>query len=345
MKEKNNRNIFLILKKEIVLFFKSILNGISFLFKYGPFSIIYFLSFIATFIYEKFKSTINAIKYFSRKLVATIYHKIYNSKILTNHRKKKEASLRVLTIDKLDSKRNKKKVIYEYLARIPQRDITKGYYSAHSSKEVYDYLIRNGYIVYKIKTGKWVNFAKKNISYLNNEIEEEDMLKWLAHLTVSLKKNISYRDAFMTIAKNNKKKKYRELLDNIIKQLIKGETLSNALSSQGNSFPDEIIELIRKAEYNDNVSEAINEYLEDKYKENRRNNTDEASGGMGIIFLIILCFAIYKVIQYFVFNNNMNIDTGIELNNINQNLLTIIQFLKDHYIIVIIIIFIILVIL
>lgn len=350
MKEKNNNNIFIILKNEFILFFRSLYTGIITTVKYGPYSVIYLLSTIAIFIDNFLRSIIENTRYFFRKLVANIIKRIENSKIVTNHRKKAESKLRVLTIDKLDKKINKKKVIYEYLARIPGRNLEKGYYSAYSAKDVYEYLIRKGYTVYEIKTGKWIKFLNDNISYLNDTVEESDMLLWLNHLCVSLQKNITPRDAFMTIAKNNKKKKYKKLLENIIDELIKGESLSFALSKQGNSFPDDLISLIRKAEYNDNVVEALSDYLDKKYKEIENNTVAEPSNSSVIIFLLILGFVIYKVIQYFInknniYTNNININTDAYVNtsSINQSILTIIDFLKNHFYIVILIVIIILV--
>ena len=343
MKEKNNNNIFTIIRNESVLFFRSLYTGIITLVKYGPYSIIYILSTIAIFIDDKLKMIVETIRYFCKKLVATIIKSIENSKLVKNHRKKIESKLRVLTLDNVSSKKNKKKVIYEYLARFPGKGLEKGYFSDYSEKDVFLYLSKKGYTIYKIKTSKWVKFLGDSVSYLDDIVEEDDMLKWLAHLTIALRKGTTTQDAFMTIAKNNKKKKYKALLENIINELIKKEPLSTALYRQGNSFPEDLIKLIKNAEYNNEVPEVLNNYLEDKYREREKNNLSEPSNSSVLIFLLIIGFAIYKIIEYLLTKNGINNHMNIDTSSFNQLILNVVEFLKEHYYIVIIIVVLILI--
>lgn len=352
--------IFLFFKAIYKLIFKFPLTEIYLLFRSFYYGTAYVLEFIfigiPTFLYRKFsnpvyktyskaKESFNKIKVKteeeqeSGKTFTTRVREYLNAKYeeipsVKAARAKREASLRVLTLDPNsdDVKKGNVKKTYKYTARTADGVLKEGYFAALSKLDVYSFLIDKGMTVYEIETSWAINFFHAESSGIKRKMRNKDMIFWLAQISTYVKSGIPLTDAVKVLAKQDKRRRYRGLYDAIIYELTMGEPFSEALRRQGNSFPPLLVNMIKSAEMIGDIESTLDK-MSDYYQE--IEDTKKAIISALTYPSIVLVFAIgivifmlvYIVPQFVGVYESMN----AELNPVTKITLDISAFIQNKY--------------
>ncbi len=328
---------------EISLFFKSILGGLFFLVLliiYDiPFFILKNISNAINSIQKSFKSIGNKsssyFKQLPKKLQIYLEDKIDNIEFVRKYKEKQEAKLSVLVIDKeADSIRSREKHTYQYLAKKPGGKLVKGYFNAFSKLDTYSYLVEEGFIVYEIKTSKWISFIHGENKYLAKKMKTKDLVFWLTQLSTYIKAGIPLTDAVKILAKQNKEKRYNSIFDSIIYELTMGESFSEALRKQGTMFPTLLINMLRASEMIGDIEGTLDEmaaYYEETEDTKRAFISALTYPSIIVVFaLAVVTFILVWIIPQFV--NVYKSMPQISIPASTQLVINISDFLKKNYI-------------
>ena len=327
---------------EIALFFKSVLNGLSFVLLsiiYDiPVFILRTLSNFLTSIQKGFNKVEEGSTSFFKDTKSYIENKVDNIEFVKNYREKQEAKLSALVIDKeADSIRTHEKHTYEYLAKKPGGKLEKGYFGAFSKLDTYSYLVEEGYTVYEIKTSKWIDFVHGENKYFSSKMKTKDLIFWLTQLSTYIKAGIALTDAVKILAKQNKQKRYRALYDSIIYELTMGESFSEALKKQGTMFPSLLVNMIKASEMIGDIEGALDEmaaYYEG-VEDNRRAFISALTyPSIVMVFAIaVVTFILVYIIPQFV--NVYKSMPNVEIPSSTQLVINISDFIKAYYLYII----------
>ena len=134
-----------------------------------------------------------------------------------------------------------KKYKFKYEVKNSQGEKVKGYFDAYKQSDVETYLQHEGYEIIKIALSKDIILSTSKLRYA-------DLAFLLTQLSTYLKAGISLIDAVRILEKQATNANQRNVFSNLTYELVKGESFSNALESQGNTFPKLLINMVKTAE-------------------------------------------------------------------------------------------------
>lgn len=134
-----------------------------------------------------------------------------------------------------------KKICFKYQIINSSDEKIKGYLDAYSKEEVQVYLENEGYKVIKVEVSKDINIGSRKLKY--NELGF-----MLTQLSTYLKAGISLIDSVRILEKQTTKPTKKQIYSDIVYELVKGESFSNALMAQEKVFPKLLINMVKTAE-------------------------------------------------------------------------------------------------
>jgi len=283
------------------------------------------------------EAKIRALADKKREEKTTFKDKWNNNTIVKNQRNHKEMKKEVLLMnfEEDDVAKSDKKRTYIYEAKDRDGKYIKGKFDAFSKVDVHSFLLNEGFEVYSIKTSSWINFLYGSSAISTDKYSKKDLIFFLTQLSTYLKSGISLIDSIRIFAKQERKSGKQKILQSIVYELVMGESFSNALDKQGNSFPRLLVNMVRSAEMTGELPETLDD-MADYYTtlENTRKQMINAMMYPSIIFIMsvaIMTFIMLFVIPQFV---DMYGDLGAEIPWITQLVINISDFLGQNYLFV-----------
>ncbi len=190
--------------------------------------------------------------------------KQYNNLTLIKNRKnrlevEKEALLSSFDEDK--EEKSKTKQLFEYVAKNADGKVVKGYFDAYSRVEVHSFLLSEDMEVYSIRTNKMIRALYGN-SGTSIKIKNKDLIFFLTQLSTYIKAGIPLVDSLKILTNQFPKKSYQRVFRSIIYDLTMGDSFSEALTKQGNTFPQILINMIKTAEMTGQLAEVLDDMSE-----------------------------------------------------------------------------------
>ena len=246
---------------------------------------------------------------------------------------KKDIDRQALLIDisALNEEKSTVKLMYQYIAKAPDGKTIKGYFEGYSKTEVLSYLISEGYEVYNIKTNKYIQLFHSSYSYSRTKMANKDLIFFLTQLSTYIKSGIPLVDSLKILSKQYKKVKYKELFKALIYELSTGESLSSAMSKQGNAFPKILINMIKASEMTGELPETLDDMSE--YFTNIEKTRKQMITAMmypTIIFVVaigVITFILLWVIPRFV---DIYASMDAKIPAFTQMILNLSEFLKNY---------------
>lgn len=246
---------------------------------------------------------------------------------------KKDIDRQALLIDisALNEEKSTVKLMYQYIAKAPDGKTIKGYFEGYSKTEVLSYLISEGYEVYNIKTNKYIQLFHSSSSYSRTKMANKDLIFFLTQLSTYIKSGIPLVDSLKILSKQYKKVKYKELFKALIYELSTGESLSSAMSKQGNAFPKILINMIKASEMTGELPETLDDMSE--YFTNIEKTRKQMITAMmypTIIFVVaiaVITFILLWVIPRFV---DIYASMDAKIPAFTQMILNLSEFLKNY---------------
>ena len=167
-------------------------------------------------------------------------------------------------LDKTENIRSEKPITFKYTARNSDGKKVTGIFSAYSKTEVFNYLEGENYNVYKIETNKLIEFMYGNQQFLTKKMSTKDLIFWLTQLSTYLKSGITLTDSMKILSKQMGKNDInkKRIFDSIIYNLTLGESFSDALDKQNNTFPPLLVNMIKAAEATGELEQTLDDMAE-----------------------------------------------------------------------------------
>lgn len=181
---------------------------------------------------------------------------------------------------------------YSYTAKDSSGKTVKGIMEVESTEELLERLRDKGLfcMTYAEAIGKGAKTIKK--------FNTKDLSFACRQMSAMMSSGLSLVKALDILAKEQEKKAYKLIWQNIYEEVQKGQSLSEACASLGGVFPDFFLSMIGAGESSGMLDMVMNRLSEHYLKENKLNN--KIKGAMTYpIVLLVLCFVL--VIGMFTF--------------------------------------------
>lgn len=202
---------------------------------------------------------------------------------------------------------NKNDNRFKYVVINAQGKKTTGYIDGENVEEVRSYLLNEGYQVLSVTPQS--KFLSTNIGGVTLSYSKIAFI--LTQLSTYLKAGIPLIDSVKILEKQSVNPSQKRIFANITYQLVKGESFSNALASQGKVFPQLLINMVRTSEMTGDLPSILDDMV-DYYTtiDRTRKQAISAMTYPIIIFIFsimvitfILTYIIPEFVQLFEANN------------------------------------------
>lgn len=228
---------------------------------------------------------------------------------------------------------NAKKIKFKYVAINDTNKKIKGYLDAYNRDEVIRYLQQENY--------KIISVEPQN-SILNMEIggglklNYSDLSFILTQLSTYLKAGIPLIDSVKILEKQSVKSAQKRVFANITYELIKGESFSSALRSQGKVFPELLINMVKTAELTGDLPEILDDMAEYYTTTDRTRKAAVSAMTYPVIIMIfslmVLTFIIVYIIPQF---ESMFTSNGAKIPGITQFVMNTSNFITSNAIVIV----------
>ncbi|MDO4369385.1 MAG: type II secretion system F family protein [bacterium] len=189
---------------------------------------------------------------------------------------------------KADTVAKKKK--YKYVIQNAKGKKVNGFLDAYTKKEVASYLQNEGYSVLKVEEQNSI----LSMELGNRKLSYAELAFLLTQLSTYLKAGIPLIDSIRILEKQSVKPEKKRVYSNIIYELSKGESFSNALTAQGTVFPPLLINMVRTAELTGDLPEILDDMQE--YYDSIDKTHKAAVSAMiypTILFIFAMCVLVF----------------------------------------------------
>lgn len=271
---------------------------------------------------------------FSDKLKAFFSGKYNNLSVVRDYKNKQEMKRQIMTIDfeGEDVEKSETKQTYIYEAKNAEGKFIKGKFDAFSKVDVHSFLLNEGFEVYDIRTSKWINFLYGSSGLVADKYSKKDLVFFLTQLSTYIRSGIPLIDSLRIFAKQEKKVGKQKILQSIIYELVMGESFSNALDKQGNSFPKLLVNMIKTAEMTGELPDTLDD-MANYYEtvEKTRKQMISAMTYPSIVF--VMAVAIITFIMLFVIPQFVDIynDMDATIPAITLFVISVSEFLTNYW--------------
>ena len=193
---------------------------------------------------------------------------------------------------------NLKKIPFIYKYKAANGKIKTGTFDAYNLEQVKTYLTNEGYDIVSI------NAPKKGEINLNimltNPIKRSELAFALTQLSTYLKAGISLIDAFRILAKQATKPNVKKVYNEVVYDLLSGESLSDSFSNQPKVFPKLLTNMVKSAELTGDLPVILDD-MSDYYTEIEKTKKELKSAMTypAIVFFMAIAVIIF-VLEYVV---------------------------------------------
>lgn len=279
---------------------------------------------------------------FDKRVKEWLEKKYNNLSFVKEAKRKKEANLIPIVVDADEedaTAKFKQKQNFRYMAKNKEGKIVKDYFSAYSKMDVYSYLMDEGMTVYSIEVTKSSSFLHSDLGAGKRRMSNKDLTFWLTQLSTYVKAGIPLTEAVKVLAQQDNRSKYKTLYESIIFELTTGNTFSEALRKQGNSFPPLLVNMVKSSEMVGNIEDTLDEmsaYYQEIEETKRAIISALAYPMIVLVFAIgIVTFMLVYIVPQF---KSVYESMGAKINPITQACLDISEFLKTKWMYIILIV-------
>ena len=246
--------------------------------------------------------------------------------------------LKTMELTPADAIKNTKNVRYRYKVRDKSGKISTSTLDALSKVDVHSFLMSQGFDVISIEEDEVFN--KLGLAQLMiKPMSDKDLSFFLTQLSTYIKAGIPLVESISILSRQSKKKATQNLYNRIVFELTSGETLSEALSKQGNIFPKLLINMVKTSELTGNLTGVLDD-MSDYYKTSYENRKQIISAMTypSVIFIIAIVVLVYIMIYVVPQFTDMYSQIGSELPPITVFIVGMSDFLANNLIYVILVV-------
>lgn len=184
-----------------------------------------------------------------------------NSKKSNNYKiEKKQDRIILSSSDDSQSLGNyqNKKVAWKYLALNSKGKKVTGYFYSHTKNDVIYLLQSEDLNVISVTTSKTIQFLNKGFRQ-NKRIKTRALVFMLTEMSTYIKSGIPLSETIGIMIKQEKNKRYKNILREMRYDLNSGDSLSKAMIKRGNAFPSILINMVKTAEMTGGLAESLDD--------------------------------------------------------------------------------------
>ena len=200
----------------------------------------------------------------------------------------------------------------------------QGTFDAESADDVRNFLLSLNYQVLEVKER-----GKFDVDIGGGKFNANDLSFSLTQLSTYLKAGIPLADSVKILAKQSKKAAIKKSFYELVYQLLKGESLSDAMDMQEKTYPKLLINMIKTAEMTGDLPSILDDMAEyytsmDQTKKQMKSAMTYPIVVLLIAFGVLIFMLTYLVPQF----SSMFEENGAELPVLTKTILAISDFIK-----------------
>ena len=224
---------------------------------------------------------------------------------------------------------------YRYKAKGVNGKEFSGTMEGSSIDDVKNFLINEGYEIIEINPRKTYDVDIN----IGGKFGSAELSFTLTQLSTYLKAGISLIDSVRILEKQADKPEHRKVYQKMVYELLKGESLSVAMQKQQDKFPKLLVNMVKTSELTGDLTSVLDDMAEYyTSKEETKKTMISAMTYPVIVILIAICVVVFiltSIVPKFV---DMYSANDAKIPALTQAIMSISNFLTQHYIILILII-------
>lgn len=280
------------------------------------------------------QNILDTIRYAPERIKVGIQKWHNNLPFVRSERSQLELKREQLMIDFEGSNeiRSNKKNVFKYIAKNTNGKIEKGRLSAYSKLDVHSYLLAENYEVYEIEPVK-----SSSASGPKRKMKTSDMVFFLTQLSTYIRAGIPLVDAIKILGKQSKTPKIVDLYKDIVYDLTMGDSFSQTLDNQGETFPRLLVNMIKASELAGSLTETLDD-MADYYSAVSKTKKQMISAmtypiAISSFAILVVVFVLVFVIPNFV---SMYREMDAKLPTITVVTIAVSDFLVKNYLFILV---------
>ena len=214
----------------------------------------------------------------------------------------------------------------------------QGTFEAESENDVRNFLLSQDYQVLEVKER-----SKFDVDIgANSKIGASDLSFSLTQLSTYIKAGIPLADSVRILAKQTRKANLKKSFNQLVYQLLKGESLSDAMLMQDKVYPKLLVNMIKTAEMTGDLPSILDDMAEyytsmDQTKKQMKSAMTYPVVVLTIAFGVLIFMLTYLVPQF----STMFADNGAEMPALTLAILSLSDFIKAKWYMILLVIFVI----
>ena len=208
-----------------------------------------------------------------------------------------------------------------------------GTFDAESENDVRNFLLSLNYQVLEVKER-----SKLDVDISGAKFNASDLSFSLTQLSTYLKAGIALADAVKILAKQSKKPNIRKSFYELVYQLLKGESLSEAMDMQAKTYPKLLINMVKTAEMTGDLPSILDDMAEyytsiDQTRKQMKSAMTYPVVVLLIAFGVLIFMLTYLVPQF----NSLFESNGATLPALTLAVMAVSDFIQANWIILIVV--------
>ncbi len=218
-----------------------------------------------------------------------------------------------------------KKYAYVIINAIGKKE--RGYFDAEGENDVRNFLSSMDYQVLEVKERD-----KMDIDIGTSKFGASDLSFSLTQLSTYLKAGIPLADSVRILAKQSRKAFVKKSFYQLVYELLRGESLSEAMDKQGPVFPRLLINMVKTAELTGDLPSILDDMSEyytsmDQTRKQMKSAMTYPIVVLTIAFGVLIFMLTYLVPQF----TSLFEDNGAELPKLTQIIINVSDFIKQDW--------------
>ena len=208
-----------------------------------------------------------------------------------------------------------------------------GTFDAESEDDVRNFLLSMNYQVLEVRER-----SKLDIDIAGGKFNASDLSFALTQLSTYLKAGIPLADSVKILAKQAKKPAVRKSFYELVYQLLKGESLSDAMDMQATTYPRLLINMVKTAEMTGDLPSILDDMAEYYTSIDETRKQMKSAMTYPVIVLVIAFGVLIFMLTYLVPQfSSLFESNGAELPALTKGVLAVSEFIKSNWIVLIVV--------
>lgn len=207
-----------------------------------------------------------------------------------------------------------------------------GTFDAEGENDVRNFFLSLGYQVLEVKER-----SALDVDISGGKFSASDLSFSLTQLSTYLKAGIALADAVKILAKQSKKPAIRKSFYELVYQLLKGESLSEAMDMQEKVYPKLLINMVKTAEMTGDLPSILDDMSEYYTSiDQTRKQMKSAMTYPAIVFIIAIAVLVFMLVYLVPQFSSLFESNGAELPLLTKAVMAVSQFIQGNWIILVV---------